>query len=248
MSISLRDLTYICGLPITGRFYDKVVPSIEESSAKGKGGELIIPKSCRFLFLAYHKLYDKGQRVKIASWIQYWIKGSLRYKRPPAKSVRNKKDAPQNTYNPFGEIHEVQARTDDDSAPFDDLGVDDEDIESTYLAAFYACWLCLFVFLMDDIGLIRPSVFKVASKMSQGHQFCLAILVLANIYQGLNKISVKTRPEFHPETRGGGKPEEDGGGGGGFGRHEKGMKFGADCIFGDFHSSLDSNQWRSQKC
>ena len=108
MSISLRDLTFICGLPITGRFYDEVVPSIEEFSAKGKGGEPIIPKSCRFLFLLYHKLCkdDKGQKVKIASWIQYWYKGSLRYKRPPAKSVRNKKDAPQHTYNPSGEIHE----------------------------------------------------------------------------------------------------------------------------------------------
>ena len=188
MSISLRDLTCICGLPVTGRFYDEVVPSIKEFLAKGKGGEPIIPKSCRFLFLAYHKLCkdDKGQKVKIASWIQYWYKGSLRYKRLPAKSVQNKKDVPQNTYNPSGEIHEVQARTDDDSAPFDDLGVDDEDIEPTYLAAFYACWLCLFVFPMDDTGLIRPSVFKVASKMSQGYQFCLAVPVLANIYQGLN--------------------------------------------------------------
>ncbi|KAL6209597.1 hypothetical protein ACLB2K_020537 [Fragaria x ananassa] len=110
MSISLRDLTYICGLPITGRFYDEVVPSINEFSGKGKGGEPIIPKSCKFLFLTYHKLCkdDKGQKVKITSWIQYWHKGSIRYKRP-AKSVLNKKDAPQNTYNLSGEIYEVQA-------------------------------------------------------------------------------------------------------------------------------------------
>ncbi|KAL6199496.1 hypothetical protein ACLB2K_029280 [Fragaria x ananassa] len=77
MPISLRDLTFLCGFPITGRFYDEVVPSIEEFSAKGKGGEPIIPKSCKFLFLAYHKLCKKGQRVKIVSWIQYWFKGSL---------------------------------------------------------------------------------------------------------------------------------------------------------------------------
>ncbi|KAL6209627.1 hypothetical protein ACLB2K_020567 [Fragaria x ananassa] len=145
---------YICGLPIIGRFYDEVVPSIEEFSAKSKRGESIILKSCRFLFLAYHKLCKDGKmkKVKIASWIQYWYKGSMRYKRPPAKSVRNKKDAPQNTYNPSDEIHDIQARTDDDFAPFNDLCVDDEDIESIYLAAFYACWLCLFIFHMDDIG------------------------------------------------------------------------------------------------
>ncbi|KAL6225753.1 hypothetical protein ACLB2K_004602 [Fragaria x ananassa] len=153
MTISLRDFTYICGLPITGRFYDEVVPSIEEFSAKGRGGEPIIPKSCRSLFLAYHNLCkdDKGQK---------------------------------NTYNPSGEIHEVKARTDDDSALFDDLGVDDEDIESTYLAAFYGCWLCLFVFPMDDTGLIRPIVFIVASKMSQG----------------LNEISASKDPGNCPAT------------------------------------------------
>jgi hypothetical protein len=72
--------------------------------------------------------------------------------------------------------------------------VTDEDVESTYLAAFLACWLCLFVLPEDDTGMIRPAIFKVASLMSQGQQFCLAVPVLANIYRGLNAISTSNDP------------------------------------------------------
>lgn len=44
----------------------------------------------------------------------------------------------------------------------------DEDVESTYLAAFLTCWLCVFVSPKDDTSLIHLVVFKVASFMLQG--------------------------------------------------------------------------------
>ncbi|XP_040369571.1 uncharacterized protein LOC121051359 [Rosa chinensis] len=192
MSISLWDLDQLGGLPIAGRFYDEVVLTAEELSATSKGSQ----QSCRYLFLAYHKLCkeSQGQKVKITSWIRYWYRGALRYKRPPNKSTRNKRDPPPNVFNPSGRIHEIRQRTSADLAVFEDLGVEGEDIEPTYLAAFLACWLCLFVLPGDNTGLIRPGVFKVASKMSQGVQFCLAVPVLASIYQGLNEISVSSDP------------------------------------------------------
>jgi hypothetical protein len=148
MSISLWDMDQLGGLPIAGRFYDEVVPAAEELSATSKGSQ----QSCRYLFLAYHKLCKEGQgqKVKITSWIRYWYRGALRYKRPPNKSQRNKRDPPPNAFNPSGKIHEIRHRTSADRAAFDDLGMEGEDIESTYLAAFLACWLCLFVFPRDD--------------------------------------------------------------------------------------------------
>ncbi|CAL9017787.1 unnamed protein product [Prunus brigantina] len=62
-------------------------------------------------------------------------------------------------------------------------------MEKSYLAAFLTCWLCKFVFPKDDVTLIRPGVFKVASRMAHGVSFGLAVPVLASIYKGLNDIS-----------------------------------------------------------
>nr|XP_011470543.1 PREDICTED: uncharacterized protein LOC105353249 [Fragaria vesca subsp. vesca] len=188
--------SYISWRNVVGEFYDKVVPPIEEFSTECEESKPLIPKSCEYLFLAYHKLCkgNRGQKVKITSWICYWYKGSMKYKRPPAKSTRNKKDAPPSTHNPTGEIPEAQDGAENDLWPFVDVEVDDGDMKSTHLAAFYACWLCLFVFPIDDTSLIRPSVFKVASNMAKGCQYSLVVPVLANIYQGLNEISASNDP------------------------------------------------------
>ena len=42
--------------------------------------------------------------------------------------------------------------------------------------------------------MIRPGVFKVASRMAQGETFSLAVSVLASIYNGLNEISCSSKP------------------------------------------------------
>ena len=43
-------------------------------------------------------------------------------------------------------------------------------------------------------NLIRPGVFKSASAMARGKRYCLTILVLANIYWGLNEIMSSKTP------------------------------------------------------
>ena len=52
VSISLWDLYHIAGLPISGSFYDEMVPSSEELSNDAMKSSL--PPSCRNLFLVYH--------------------------------------------------------------------------------------------------------------------------------------------------------------------------------------------------
>ncbi|CAL8153323.1 unnamed protein product [Prunus armeniaca] len=84
-------------------------------------------------------------------------------------------------------------RTEEEEGVFEDLGITDEDMEKSYLAAFLACWLCKFVFPKDDVTLIRPGVFKVASRMAHGVS-SVDVPVLANIYKGLQDISSADDP------------------------------------------------------
>ncbi|KAL0298420.1 UNVERIFIED_CONTAM: hypothetical protein Sradi_6501800 [Sesamum radiatum] len=66
--------------------------------------------------------------------------------------------------------------------------------EEVYLAAYLACWLCLFVLPGNDVNSIRPSTFKMASLMANGRRVNLAIPVLASIYEGLNTIATSPKP------------------------------------------------------
>ncbi|KAF2289246.1 hypothetical protein GH714_032083 [Hevea brasiliensis] len=61
--------------------------------------------------------------------------------------------------------------------------------EKVYLAIFLACWLCKFVLPGEDVDLIRPSTFKVASMKATGRHFCLVVSVLASIYNVFREIS-----------------------------------------------------------
>ena len=47
---------------------------------------------------------------------------------------------------------------------------------------------------LGGVNLIHPKVFKVASKMAQGETFSLVVLVLASIYNSLNKITYSSKP------------------------------------------------------
>ena len=91
VSISIWDLYHITGLPIIGSFYDEMVPSAEELSNNATNSPL--PPSCRNLFIAHHRICSemKGKSsVKLASWVSFWYKGSMKYAKPPKKSTRNK--------------------------------------------------------------------------------------------------------------------------------------------------------------
>ena len=67
-------------------------------------------------------------------------------------------------------------------------------IEEIWLAALISCWLCEFALPDGGPNLIRPGVFKSASAMARGKRYCLAVLVLANIYRGLNEIVSSKTP------------------------------------------------------
>ena len=64
----------------------------------------------------------------------------------------------------------------------------------TWLAALISCWLCEFPLLDGGPNLIRLGVFKSSSAMACGKRYCLAVLVLANIYKGLNEIVSSKTP------------------------------------------------------
>lgn len=93
-------------------------------------------------------------------------------------------------HNPSGRIDKTfLPRTDEENAPFIELGVEESLINETNLAAFLACWLCKFVLPNKKVDHVRASVFKVASLMAHGVKFSLAVPVLASIYRGLREIS-----------------------------------------------------------
>ena len=83
---------------------------------------------------------------------------------------------------------------------FYDLGVAEANVKETYLPTFLACWLCKFLLLSRGINLIRPIVFKVASKMTQSETFNLVVSVLANIYKGLNEITCSSKPKTYASS------------------------------------------------
>ncbi|KAL0350137.1 UNVERIFIED_CONTAM: hypothetical protein Sradi_4162900 [Sesamum radiatum] len=108
---------------------------------------------------------------------------------PKKKTVR-----PKSTHNPLGDIatHERWSTTED--ALFAKLCIERSLKEEVYLAAYLACWLCLFVLPGNDVNSIRPSTFKMASLMANGRRVNLAIPVLASIYEGLNTIATSPKP------------------------------------------------------
>ncbi|CAL8992957.1 unnamed protein product, partial [Prunus brigantina] len=132
--------------------------------------------------------------VRMTAWIKYWYRGPFTYKKPSRKTIRNKSQKPKEDSDPSGIISTALKHTEEEEVVFEYLGIADEETEKSYLAAFLACWLCKFVFPKDDVTLIRPGVFKVASQMAHGVSFGLAVPVLASIYKGLNDISSTDDP------------------------------------------------------
>ncbi|KAL0377214.1 UNVERIFIED_CONTAM: hypothetical protein Scaly_0839000 [Sesamum calycinum] len=66
--------------------------------------------------------------------------------------------------------------------------------EEAYLAAYLACWLCMFVLPGKDVNSIRPSTFKMASLMASDRRVNLAVPVLASVYEGLNTVATSPKP------------------------------------------------------
>ncbi|KAH0765305.1 hypothetical protein KY290_001264 [Solanum tuberosum] len=190
LSISLWDLRTIGGLPVHGSFYDEVIPSAKELTHVDDQGKSFLPRSCSFLFSAFYRL-TKGaiDEVSFREWTKFWFRGLRKYAEPSPRTSKNR-TKPRMNHDPSGIIDmSFLPRTEEENAPFVELGVEESFRDETYLAAFLACWLCKFVLPNRKADCIRASVFKVASLMAHGEIFSLAVPVLASIYRGLRDIS-----------------------------------------------------------
>ncbi|PIN05378.1 hypothetical protein CDL12_22080 [Handroanthus impetiginosus] len=179
LSISLWDLHSLVGLTLTESLYDEVSPSFEELTSVDQTNNRFIPRSCKYLFQAYHLLRKNtigGQfsKVSLEMWISSWSKKDMKYRQLPSR-MKKKKTCPKSTHNPSSNFDVHQEWTAIEETLFLKLGLDRRLRDETYLAAYLACWLCTFVFPIDDVG-------------------SLVIPVLASIYKGLNKVSNSPRP------------------------------------------------------
>ncbi|KAH0746483.1 hypothetical protein KY285_008140 [Solanum tuberosum] len=168
----------IRGLPVHGSFYDEVIPSAKELTHVDDQGKSFLPRSCSFLFSAFYRL-TKGaiDEVSFREWTKFWFRRLRKYAEPSPRTSKNR-TKPRMNHDPSGNIDmSFLPRTEEENAPFVELGVEESFRDETYLAAFLACWLCKFVLPNRKADCIRASVFKVASLMAHGEIFSLAVPV-----------------------------------------------------------------------
>ncbi|KAL0298853.1 UNVERIFIED_CONTAM: hypothetical protein Sradi_6545100 [Sesamum radiatum] len=125
------------------------------------------------------------------------VQKTTKYHPPPPRKEK-KTFRPKSTHNPLGDIaiHERWSTAEKPYLPSYALkGVSRKKV---YLAAYLACWLCVFVLPSKDVNSIRPSTFKMASLMANGRRVNLAIPVLASIYEGLNTVATSPKPDDEP--------------------------------------------------
>ncbi|KAL2942840.1 Tropomyosin [Bienertia sinuspersici] len=199
-SISLWDLYKLGGLPISGRIYDETVPDIHTLRAHTDKGVRRIPKAYESLLAAYRQIVQRPESKKGVSarqWVDFWCKRSISYN-APVKQKRYTGAPPKSTHNPSGKLADPPSEwSTKELHLFNSLGIEAEGKrETTYVAAFLSCWLCVFVLPENEDRLIRPGTFEVAVLMARGETFSLAIPVLASIYRGLNVISRSPNPSY----------------------------------------------------
>ncbi|XP_075092440.1 uncharacterized protein LOC142172671 [Nicotiana tabacum] len=190
LSISLWDLHILGVLPIAGSSYEKAVPEIRELIVLNEKQVIFIPRSCEYLFAAFHHLKEgtgATQKVSFIKWTIFWCKKTLIYRHAPLR--KEKKSARLKlTHNHNGVIPETTRWSSDQETIFSKLRVRSDKKDETYVVAFLSIWLCAFVFPKVENS-IRPETFKMASMMAGERHISLAVPVLASIYHGLNKIS-----------------------------------------------------------
>ncbi|KAL0287357.1 UNVERIFIED_CONTAM: hypothetical protein Scaly_2767300 [Sesamum calycinum] len=197
MSISLWDLHELAGLPMAGCLYDEVVPSALELTGVDEKRERFVPRSSKYLLYAYHLLQsaddNRCSHVSIDKWVKFWSKKTTKYYPPPPRKEK-KMVRPKSTNNPLGDIAIQERWSTAKEALFVKLCIERSLKEEVYLAAYVACWLCVFVLPGKDVNSICPSTFKMASLMANGRRVNLAIPVLASIYEGLNTVVTSQKP------------------------------------------------------
>lgn len=196
MSISLWDLHKLGGLSISGKIYDETIPCLQAFEHRDKQNLRTMPSSCRFLFAAFGclEMMSTGEKgINAKAWIDFWCKKKLIHNPPTRRRPRS--STPTRTQNPSGRIQpQDPCWSREELEVFKSLGVPKERRESTYLAAYLSCWLCVFALPETGEKIIRPGTFEAASLMASGTTFSLAIPVLASIYHGLNGLTMAAKP------------------------------------------------------
>nr|GMC60725.1 ABC transporter G family member 11 [Ipomoea batatas] len=118
ISISLRDLYMLGGLPSLGEIYDERIPNALDLD---KGSY----KCCAYLFEAFFHLTQQEDRttfVEASRWIDFWCRKTRRYAAPPPRN-ENKKSRPKATHNPSGILEPAPRRSHVSEAPFVELNI-----------------------------------------------------------------------------------------------------------------------------
>ncbi|KAL0433533.1 UNVERIFIED_CONTAM: hypothetical protein Slati_2687600 [Sesamum latifolium] len=132
-----------------------------------------VPRSCKYLLLAYHHLPKDSNGVLISDLVGFWFKGPLRYATPPIRSSRKRVHELKFSRNPSGDVDASNLpRSKDHDEPFTILQIPENIRDGTYVAAFLSCWLCSFVFQHNKAGKEHASTFKVASRMAYDGEIC----------------------------------------------------------------------------
>nr|GMD48757.1 uncharacterized protein LOC109157656 [Ipomoea batatas] len=74
-------------------------------------------------------------------------------------------------------------------APFLELGISQSLEDGIYLAAFLACWLCVFVLLGTPTRTIRLETFKMACTMTKGNKAVKGIIMRCMPVRGSSRVS-----------------------------------------------------------
>ncbi|KAL0415686.1 UNVERIFIED_CONTAM: hypothetical protein Slati_3400500 [Sesamum latifolium] len=147
--------------------YDEVIPSALQLTGNDEKGDKFILCSNKYLLYAYRLLQNI---VKVT-----------KYHSPPPRK-ENKTVQPKSTLNSLSNIESNEKWSTADETLFSKLSIKGNFKEETYLVAYLACWLCVFVLPNKDVNSIRPSTFKMASTMASDQRVSLAIPALASIY------------------------------------------------------------------
>ncbi|KAL0313664.1 UNVERIFIED_CONTAM: hypothetical protein Scaly_2913100 [Sesamum calycinum] len=124
--------------------------------------ERFIPRSSKYLLYAYHLLQsaddNRCSHVSIDKWVKFWSKNTTKYHLPPPRKEK-KTVRPKPTHNPLGDIAVHERWSTVEEALFAKLCIERSLKEEVYLAAYLACWLCMFVLRRKDVNSILPSTF-----------------------------------------------------------------------------------------
>nr|GME05361.1 ABC transporter G family member 11 [Ipomoea batatas] len=156
MSISLRDLYILGGLPLLGDIYDERIPNALDLN---KGSYTC----CAHLLEAFFHLTQQENHttfIQASRWIDFWCRKTRRYPAPPPRK-ENKKSRPKATHNPSGILETAPRWSHVSKAPFVELNIPQNLEQEVYLAAFL-----VFLFYAKDANVRLSLMYPIASVVS----------------------------------------------------------------------------------